>query len=129
MVLKDFQEKKEFERALSSWPVLIFVGLLLALAFYGVARGLSGNMVINREIKELEKDLADAEGKRKVFEAKLNEVGTPEWLEKEARGKFNLKKPGEEIVIFLEEGKPPEISYKQKIASIWEFVKNILLFR
>ena len=48
-----------------------------------------------------------------------------EGLEKEARARFNLMKPGEEVVVFLDTDVARQTSgFRAEIASAWESVKK-----
>lgn len=80
---------------------------------------------MKREIAISEEKLSEYEASRKRFEDKLSALNTDEGLEKEARARFNLKKPGENVVIFLDSDLPKKPSgFRAQIASVLESVKN-----
>lgn len=103
MGLRDFQENRDIERSIFSWPVILIVGALTFVALAGAWRTFNVDLALRREIKDLEQKIAEAEQSRKNYEKRLLELGTPEGADRDARGRFNLKKPGEEVVIFLGE--------------------------
>lgn len=130
MVLRDFQEKKEIEKFIFSWPALIVAFLLVILVSLGVLRILKRELALRREIRTLEAKIKETEKKGEGFEKTLSELATPSGLEKEARRRFNLVRPGEEVAVFLEDNPPLASHYYQaKLAFLWAYVKNILFWR
>ncbi len=130
MAFNDFQESKEVERAVFSWPVIFIAGLLVISALWGIFRALEKELVLREEIKTLEKKIAEADSAKAVFQAKVEDLRTDAGLDREARGKFNLKKPGEEVVIFIDgasQAKPLELT-GDWLASLWSAVKGGLGF-
>jgi len=130
MAFNDFQENKKIERAVFSWPVIFIAGLLVIAALWGIFRALEKELALRGEIKTLEKKIAEADSAKAVWEAKLEDLRTEAGLDREARGKFNLKKPGEEVVIFINsalESKPLELTGGWP-ASLWSAMKSGLGF-
>jgi len=67
--------------------------------------------VLNSRIEQLKEEIREAEAKKQQLQAQLNQSSDEAHLEKEAREKLNLKKPGEEVVAvlpFTEENKPKQ---------------------
>ena len=62
---------------------------------------------INQEIEKLEQQLANVEGKTSEMEKLISYLNTDEYIEKQARLKLNLSKPGEKQVNITGE---PELS-------------------
>ena len=110
MAFNDFKESKEVERAVFSWPVIFIAGLLVIAALWGIFRALEKELALRGEIKTLEKKIVEADSVRAGFQAKVEDLRTEAGLDREARGKFNLKKPGEEVVIFLDDASQTESS-------------------
>ncbi len=59
---------------------------------------------LNSRIGELKEKIQVLEAKRQELQARISQSDEESYLEKEARERFNLKKPGEEVVKVL----PPE---------------------
>ena len=55
MVLRDFQENKEIERAVYSWPAIIIVCLLAFAALWGVFKALRTELALKSDVNALEK--------------------------------------------------------------------------
>ena len=87
----------------------IFFSVLLGILLFTVVGYLVvSNLKINSrraELKsqliKLEAELNALEAKKAQLQAQVSEVTNDEYLEKEARDTFNLKKPGEEVVTIL----------------------------
>jgi len=54
---------------------------------------------INKEIENLKAQIASAEKSNQQISEMIDYLGSKDFLEKEAREKLNMKKPGEEVVI------------------------------
>lgn len=127
MVLEDFQERKEAGRLLASWPVLFLLGTFIVLTAWGVLKTAMRYREISKGIAEIDKNISENDISRKGFERRTSELQTPEGLEKEARARFNLKKPGEEVVIFLNSDIPPKKDgFRANLFSAWEIFKGII---
>ena len=67
---------------------------------------------INKEIEDLKAQIASTQKSNQQISEMIDYLGSKDYLEKEARGKLNMKKPGEEVVII----EPP----KQQTTSVQE---------
>lgn len=130
MGLSDFQEDRDIERSIFSWPVILIVGTLVFVALAGAWRTFDIDLALRREIKDLEKKIAEAEASRQNYEKRLAELGTPEGIDRDARGRFNLKRPGEEVVIFLGEATSasPEGFARKWILDFWRAARTRIGF-
>jgi len=69
--------------------------LLLIFSFVKVTKGIVLRYKISQEIKQLEEQLTDLKDKTDKMNQLVTYLGTDEYIEKEARVKLNLRKPGE----------------------------------
>lgn len=130
MVMRDFQERKKIERLLYSWPAVFAVFFLFLVLIWGIIRTSRTVVVLRNEVEELEENIAESEEKRQSFEKRLDDLETPSGIEVEARGRFNLKKEGEEVVLFIEEdGRPEKVGFASKLSSVWAAIKNFFKLR
>ena len=92
--------------------ILIFSGFL-AVSNYRISQKKSA---LNSRLDQLKSEIQEIEAKKQELQAKLNQSSQEDYLEKEAREKFNLQKPGEEVVVVLpaDEGSKPEQTEKPK---------------
>ena len=84
------------------------------MAFFGVLiLGVVGFLVVsnfrisqkraalNSQIEWLKEEISAAQERKQQLEAQINQSSGEAYLEREARERLNLKKPGEEVVIVL----------------------------
>ena len=112
MVPKYKQKEKQ------SWQTIFFLILLgslilIVVGFLAISnfRMSQKRAVLNSRIEQLKEEIREAEAKKQQLQAQLNQSSDEAHLEKEAREKLNLKKPGEEVVAvlpFTEENKPKQ---------------------
>jgi len=117
----------------SSWQDIFFMaffGLLILtvvgfLAFSNF-RISQRRAMLNSQIEQLKAEIRAAEEKKQQLQVQAYESSQEEFLEREAREKLNLKKPGEEVVAVLpsEEDKTEE-PQKQ---SFWDKILGKIKF-
>jgi len=106
---------KTIKKALS-WRDIIFPVLMVGLLVIIVGFLVVSNYRINKRraelgarIDELKAEIQILEERRQGLEAKISQADQDSYLEKEARERFNLKKPGEEVVAIIRpDGKSEE---------------------
>ncbi len=83
------------------------------------------------EINELvRREMTDLENKKTAMEALINRLETETGAEEEIRSKFPVKKPGENMVVIVDEevkigDNSGESDSSGVLSKIWQFVKNI----
>ena len=102
MVAKFKPEKK------TSWQKIFFSILLgvvpLVVMVFLIVSNFRINqkrMELNSRIEELKQEVQATEEEIQALQAQISQSGQESYLEKEARERFNLKKPGEEVVKVL----------------------------
>ena len=127
--MKNFQERKKFERSMFSMPVIIVIFCFVVFALYGVVNVLRTKSALNKEITRLKQEIAKAETTRQDYESQMNNLKTTDGIDREARNRFNLKKPGEEVAIFVDDKKQESAPPEGKVAGVYHAVtrwfKNI----
>ncbi|OGF62190.1 hypothetical protein A2926_00010 [Candidatus Giovannonibacteria bacterium RIFCSPLOWO2_01_FULL_44_40] len=126
MAFQEFQESKKADKLIFSWPAIMLVGFLCAAALVGISKVLLTEFALQKEINTLELKIKEAETSKKNFEEKLEAIRMEQGLDREARGKFNLKKPGEEVVLFVGDGLAKNVPEKTGLASVLAFLKKWL---
>ncbi len=119
MIAKYKQKKKRswqniFFSVLISVLVLTVVGFLV-VANYRISQKRS---LLNARIDQLQEEVRAMQEKKQQLEAQLNQSAQEEYLEREAREKLNLQKPGEEVVMVLPE-QTEESQPEEKIKQWW----------
>lgn len=85
------------------WPVLF--ALLAAIVFFVCAstvRETYRGWKVDQEIEGLKNQVAQLESQKHSMTALLDTMQTDSYVEQEARLRFNLKRPGERVVLFDE---------------------------
>jgi cell division protein FtsB len=97
-------KKEKFIKRFFVSKNFLFLGLIvLGLLFFAAGKKNMERRQIAKEVKIMEDDIARLEGKNAELGALLNYLNTEEFIEQEARLKFNLQKPGESVAILPEE--------------------------
>lgn len=121
---------------------LLFLFLLLTILVYLAVTNIK--IMARREklsliIADLEKEIKMLEKNNEELKAKMSQLGSREYLEKVAREQFNLKAPGEKVVVIYKDNKETEKKeldnfsenkeQKEKwfdIKKIWNFLNSFL---
>ena len=105
MIAKYKKNKKESQSSVF-FSILLGIIILIVIGFLVIS-----NFKINQkraeltpQIKTLREEVQILEERRQILEARIFQAGEEDYLEWKARERFNLKKPGEEVVVIL----PPE---------------------
>ena len=85
---------------------LLLLGLLVLLSF-PLSKNWRQKRSIEQEIKGLEIQVKDMEGKNSNLKNVLDYMQSDQFVEEQARTKLNYKKPGESVVVI--EGRPGEV--------------------
>lgn len=86
---------------------IVLLGLVILLAF-PLSKNWRQKRSIDQEIKTLEQQAANLEGKNSNLKQVLDYMQSSQFVEEEARTKLNYKKPGESVVVI--EGRPENIT-------------------
>lgn len=103
MALREFQEKKTMRKMFFSTPVLIVTVILSLWMIYGTISAFLTLKDLSQKNKELSAKIEDIKKSRAELEQKLNLMNTEYGVDLEARKNFNLKKPEEEVILFVDE--------------------------
>ncbi|OGZ36057.1 MAG: hypothetical protein A3I88_03295 [Candidatus Portnoybacteria bacterium RIFCSPLOWO2_12_FULL_39_9] len=114
---------KNFIRKLLGSKIFLFlVALALIWLTLGVGRESYRKYQITKEINALRTEISKLEGDNQRLDNLIKYFQDPSYLEKEARIKLNLKKPGEKVVV------APEGSLAQAEQSVSEKTEEIQSF-
>lgn len=103
MALLEFQEKKTARKIIFSLPVLVGLIAITLWMIYGAISAAITLRELSQKNNELQKKIEDVQKSKEAIEKKMNLMETDYGIDLEARANFNLKKPGEEIILFIEE--------------------------
>ena len=116
----------------SNWKVLVPLLIVFVFSFYLGVREFWRWFQIESEYSSIERETSVTKLKTDELKNEFQNLKNPELLEKEARGKLNLKKEGEYILVVVGENNFPEedflgdqaVSIFDNPDSIWFNLKN-----
>lgn len=126
MITKDKKIKKssahdKFLPVLLGCLILIIVGFLV----YSDLKINRRRAELNVQLSTLQQELQELEAKRQELQSQVSQSESQEYLEKEARETFNLKKPGEEVVAVLPPGNEQKSAQEE---SFWQKIIDKIKF-
>lgn len=129
MITKSKKIRKESRQSIF---FSIFLGILtivvIGFLFFSNFRINQRRAELAARLESLKKEVKELEEKRAKLEARVSETREESYLEKEARERLGLKKPGEEVVVVL----PPEENQKEKVKekNFWQkFIQKIKFWK
>ena len=101
--------------------LVIVIGAYLTIVF---SKDLADLMRSRGRIEEVEQEVTRLEGEQRVLVEELERVRTPEYIEKEAREKLLMTKPGETIVLLPPDDEGVVLGLEEATVSGEEDVPN-----
>ena len=120
MIAKKQKKKKSFQEIFLSVLFVFFTLAIIGLLAVSNFKIRERRKELLAQIETLEKEIQNVENKNQELKAGISESQTQDYLEKEAREKLGLKKPGEEVVAIKKiqsEEKPTE---QKEEKSLWQ---------
>ena len=125
MITKKIKNRKilRFSSIIFALVILLIIGLLLI----GNWKMSHKRAELAARLESLKKEVADLEKKNEEIQAGLSQKEEEGSLEKEARERLNLKKPGEEVVVVVP---PAEEEETQELKNFWgKFLEKLEFWR
>lgn len=112
-------KKSHFENIFFSIFFALLFLLIIGFLFYSNLKIGQRRQELNLQIKALKEEIQILEQKSKELQARISDGSKEQhFLEKEARERFNLKKPGEEVVTILSEKAEQSSLEKEKLTPL-----------
>jgi len=126
--MKEFEQRQLFRKIFFSRFVFILflcASVFLCVSVFDIYQK-SKRAVLKSEI--VEDELYDLQNRKETLEANINRLETDIGIETELRKKFQIKKPGEKFIVFVDEEKEEEleankIQKESFFKKIWELLK------
>ncbi|PIR93202.1 hypothetical protein COT99_01930 [Candidatus Falkowbacteria bacterium CG10_big_fil_rev_8_21_14_0_10_43_10] len=101
-----FAKKESFLRRsiLSSKFFSALALFIIILIAFPLVKKINQQRILNREIKELEEEVARVDNKNEDLRELIDYLNSDSFAEKEARVNLDMRKPGEKVVIFKDDG-------------------------
>lgn len=120
--MRNFQQKKGWIEIIESWPVIIFLFVLVLFFAWGVM-GFMGKMMATRENREVAQNrLTELENKKERLTIEIAKLETETGKEENIREKFGLAKEGEGLIVIVDDKNKIEVKEEEKgwLASFWD---------
>ena len=108
----------------ASRPVLIVLFLLLVGMGVVSFQSLLAGRAVEEERLEVEREARNLEAKKDKLTSELEDLRSGKGIEREAREKLNFRKPGEEVVIILDNEGSVAAKENATNASLLETIKQ-----
>jgi cell division protein FtsB len=126
--MQSFQGQRRVRAFFASRAVLAVLFLLLIGMGVASFRALVAGSAVEEQYIQLEEEITGVEEKKEALVKELEELRNGEGIEREAREKLNLRKPGEKVVIILDEADPVPIHQSEQnagfLSRLLQWLKN-----
>jgi len=97
------REESPWRKILFSWPtflVLLVIAVLLSRSVYSLY---TRERATAQLLSDRRAELADVEARAAIIESKLKNLDTPRGVEEEVRSRFEVAKPGERVIVIVDQ--------------------------
>lgn len=108
------RERFDFWSVVTSRIFLSIAGVAVIALVVGIAKSAIRRHQVNQEIVALTQELNSLETRQDSLQRLLKYISTPEFKEREARLRFGLKRPGEQVVVLP--GEAPTLALSHAVA-------------
>ena len=121
-----YQEKRKIRRFLNSRPVLVLLLLTTLLLAVTSSRNAFRALRAYQAKEGVQREYEELLSQKERLDKKISELEDPARLEKEAKERFNVTAPDEEVLVIVGPKLEPEnLTARPPYQRFWEFVKNI----
>jgi hypothetical protein len=122
----DYGQKRKLRSFLYNKWFLGFLGLLVILAIHSTWNVYQKQRESETILHLAEVQSTELEARQKELQTKITSMQTAQGMEEEIRSKFNVAKPGENVVVILDQSDSTStstttISFWQKIVKFFSF--------
>ena len=109
---------------MESWPVLLFLGILVLIFAWGVI-DLTVKMRTTRENRKIiGNKVAELEGEKAKLSSDIARLETESGIEENIRDKFGLAKEGEGLIVVVEDKEKVEVE-DESSGGFFNFFRNL----
>ena len=126
MIAKKQKKKKSFQEIFLSVLFVFFTLAIIGLLAVSNFKIRERRKELLAQIETLEKEIQNVEKKNQELKAGISESQTEDYLEKEAREKLGLKKPGEEVVAIKKIQSEEKQKEQKEEKSLWQKILEFL---
>ncbi len=124
--MKEFQQKEERKSKLYSRYTLLFLFVMIILVGKGLINIYQKNISSREEVNLVELKKQSLQNRYDDLSNKVEDLKTPQGVEKEIRSKFDVVKPGESVIVVVDKEIPmPNEKDTSIIKKIWNGVTGV----
>lgn len=121
--MEDFKRKKNIKKKVysrTSFFVLLVISIFLLKGAYGV---LQKQIESKENLAHVEQRLLEAQERKNELSSSIQHLQTEAGIEKEIRNKFDVSRPGEEVIVIID-SKNSESDIELENQSVYERVSQ-----
>jgi cell division protein FtsB len=122
----EFQEKRKLKRMLYCKTTFFFLFIVIVLFFSAVWGVYKKQDLTKNNLNITASSLEGLRTREKMLSAEIERLKTESGREEEIREKYGLVKPGEEVIIVIEQASDTKNIMVSDSDSFWQKVKNWL---
>lgn len=124
--MREFQEKHQFRKRLYSKTMLIILFIFIILIARGVLNVYAKEKASRAELDRIQKEQLTVQDRYNSVAQNSERLKTEEGIEAEIRGKFDVAKTGEGVIVIVDREVPKPIEEKKGVfRKIWDSVFNV----
>ncbi len=125
LVSMDYQQKRKLRKLIYSRAALFLLLILiciLAKANFEIYKKHENSF---NNLKETKKELNNLKERQSMLSFEISKLETEEGIEEEIRSKFDVAKPGETVVVIVEDASSTEKNSDTSDDGFWKKIMNI----
>ena len=124
--MKEFQHNNENNKGIYSKWVLLLLLVLIAIAVKGLVNIYTKESASREEMNLVNSKNSALQQRYDELSNRVNDLKTDQGLEKEIRSKFDVVKPGEQVILVVDKSIPAPIPQETSvIKKIWNGVVKV----
>ncbi len=117
--MREFQERKRLKRLIYSKPVLIFLFILLVLVIDGTWKIYQKERESRANLARVENQLTTLKERSGNLSSDVTRLKTEQGMEEEIRSKYEVSKPGEQLLVIVDKDAAATTSPPQNLWEHW----------
>jgi len=120
----DFQQKRKFKQFFYSRVTLVFL-LIFIIFIANQVYGIYEKQKLSKEnLSSVKNQYEELKNREKMLTSEIDRLKTKEGMEEEIRNKFDVAKPGEQVVVITDDGSSTKVVKEENgtISGLWNKV-------
>ena len=127
--MREFQEKRKFNKLIHSGWLQIFLGIVLLALIFSTVKVYKKSRLSVKKFQEIKEEMAGLEKRNAELAAEAARLESESGREGEIRKRFDVAKPGEKIIVIVDKNSEDvKINGAENkggfFSRFWQWVKN-----